>query len=183
MSVYVAAADTPVQVFAWIAAATLLPYFTGSQICGLVILNYPDYVYKGWHVTLIGYATVFIPLIFNIFARKTLKAIEIIGAILHTIFFVVFVVVLITLGGRNSAEYVFTANSGGVSGWENPTIQWCIGLLSAVFPLTGKRLLHIAARSLLTYSSAFDGVLHLSAYRPIPTLEIVRPVLIKSNNR
>lgn len=128
----------PTQVFAWIAAATLLPFFTGSQICGLLILNYPNYVYHGWHTTLIGYATVLIPLIFNIFARKTLRAIEIIGALLHTIFFVVFVVVLITLGGRNSAKYVFTANSGGVSGWENPTIEWCIGLLSAVFPLTGE---------------------------------------------
>lgn len=103
-----------------------------------MILNYPDYIYEGWHTTLIGYATVLIPLIFNIYARTTLRAIEIIGAILHIIFFIVFVVVLITLGGRNSAEYVFTANSGGVSGWESPAIQWCIGLLSAVFPLTGK---------------------------------------------
>ena len=167
MCFYLSAANTPIQVFAWIAAATLLPYFTGSQICGLVILNYPNYVYKGWHVTLIGYATVLIPLVFNIFARKTLKAIEIIGATLHTIFFVVFVVVLITLGGRNSAEYVFTANSGGVSGWENPTIQWCIGLLSAVFPLTGEYAGSSRCSFLPTCPPAFDGVLHLSAYRPI----------------
>jgi choline transport protein len=111
----------------------------------LVILNYPNYVYKGWHVTLIGYATILIPLAFNIFARKTLKPIEIIGAVLHTIFFIVFVVVLICLGGRNSATFVFTEDSGGISGWTNPGAQWCIGLLSAVFPLT-----------------AFDGVLHLS---------------------
>lgn len=127
-----------IQVFAWIAAATILPYFTGSQICGLVILNYPSYVYKGWHTTLIGYATIIVPFIFNIFARKTLRTIEIIAAILHTIFFIIFVVVLCTLGGRNSAEYVFTANSGNVSGWKDPTIQWCIGLLSAAFPLTGE---------------------------------------------
>jgi amino acid transporter len=146
-------------VFAWIAAATLLPYFTGSQICGLVILNYPHYIYKGWHVTLIGYATVAVPLIFNVFARRTLKPIEIIGAILHTIFFIVFVVVLITLGGRNSAEYVFTANSGGISGWKSPAAQWCIGLLSAVFPLT-----------------AFDGVLHLSTSHILPNR------LIRSDN-
>jgi choline transport protein len=94
---------------------------------------------------LIGYATILIPLAFNIFARKTLKPIEIIGAVLHTIFFIVFVVVLICLGGRNSATFVFTEDSGGISGWTNPGAQWCIGLLSAVFPLT-----------------AFDGVLHLS---------------------
>ncbi|KAK5766193.1 hypothetical protein LTS12_003677 [Elasticomyces elasticus] len=38
---------------------------------------------------------------------------------------------------RNSARYIFTADSGGVSGWESPPVAWCIGLLSAVFPLTG----------------------------------------------
>ncbi|KAK5119709.1 hypothetical protein LTR85_007285 [Meristemomyces frigidus] len=127
------------------ASATILPYFTGSQICGLAILNYPNYEYQGWHVTLIGYATIALVVAFNIFARKTLRLIEIIGAVMHFLFLIVFVVVLPTLGGRNSASYVFFGNSGGVSGWDNSTIEWCIGLLSAVFPLTG-----------------FDGVLHLS---------------------
>lgn len=126
------------QVFAWVASATLLPYFVGSQILGLVILNYPNYVYEGWHTTLIGYAIVAVPLLFNIFARRLLKAIEIIGAVLTVLFFIVFVVVLVALGNRNSAEYVFTANSGGVSGWTNPTIQWCIGLVSVTFPILGK---------------------------------------------
>jgi len=49
---------------------------------------------------------------------------EILGAILHFIFFIIIVVVLITLGGRNSARYVFTADSGGASGWENPGVAW-----------------------------------------------------------
>lgn len=104
-------------------------------------MNYPEYVYKGWHTTLLGYATMIIPIAFNIAARRTLRPIEIVGAVLHTVFFVAFVAVLISLGGRNSASYVFTADSGGVSGWTSPGTQWCIGLLSAVFPLTGAYLL------------------------------------------
>ncbi|KAK6418895.1 hypothetical protein LTR81_007958 [Elasticomyces elasticus] len=123
-------------VFAWIASSTIPPFFCGSQINGLIILNYPNYIYKGWHTTLLAYAVILLPLLCNIFARWILKMIEIVGAILHFVFFVVLVVVLITLGGRNSARYVFTADSGGVSGWESPPVAWCIGLLSAVFPLT-----------------------------------------------
>ena len=128
--------------FAWIATATIIPFFIGSQVLGLVILKYPEYMneYKGWHATLTGYAITAIPLVFNIFARKTLKAIEIVGAILTMTFFIVFVVVLVALGGRNSAEYVFSADSGGVSGWKNPIIQWCLGLTSVVFPILGMGL-------------------------------------------
>ena len=126
-----------------------------------MIINYPDYVYKGWHTTLIGYATVAVPLVFNIFARKTLKPIEYVGVALHFMFFIIFVVVLATLGGRNSASYVFTANSGGVSGWTNPGVQWCIGLLSVAFPLT-----------------AFDGVLHLSDEVKNPETRIPRSMIV-----
>lgn len=127
------------KVFAWIAGTAITPFGIGSQICGLLMLNYPHtYVQKGWHTTLIAYATMILPLVANVYARKALKPIEFVGVILHFSLFVVFVVVLITLGGRNSAKYVFTANSNGVSGWENNGVQWCIGLLSAVFPLTGQ---------------------------------------------
>jgi choline transport protein len=67
-------------VFAWMCSATLLPYFTGSQITGLLILNYPDsYVYHGWHCTLIGYATIAGVLLFNVFARRFIRMIEVLG--------------------------------------------------------------------------------------------------------
>jgi len=87
---------------------------------------------------LIGYALIPVPILFNLFARHTLRPIEIVGAVLYFIFFIVLVVVLVALGGRNSAKWVFTGNSGGASGWENPAMSWCIGLLSAAFTLTGK---------------------------------------------
>ncbi|KAK4888975.1 hypothetical protein LTR27_012196 [Elasticomyces elasticus] len=147
-------------VFAWIASSTIPPFFCGSQINGLIILNYSNYIYKGWHTTLLAYAVILLPLLCNIFARWILKMIEIVGAILHFVFFVVLVVVLITLGGRNSARYVFTADSGGVSGWESPPVAWCIGLLSAVFPLT-----------------AFDGVLHLSDEVKNPEIRVPKALI------
>ena len=150
-------------VWAWNVSATLLPFFTGSQILGLVTFNHPDYVYKGWHALLIAYATILIPLIANLFARRLLKPIEIFGAVWHFISLVTIVVVLIALGGRNSASFVFTGNSGNISGWENGFVQWCLGMLTAVLPLTGRCPRLFGRWFLLThYCLAFDGVLHLS---------------------
>ncbi|KAK5133835.1 hypothetical protein LTR08_007166 [Meristemomyces frigidus] len=132
-------------VLAGAVSGALLPFFTGSQILGVVTLSHPDYVYQGWHATLIVYATILIPLVANFYTRKLLKPIEVFGAVWHFGTLVTFVVVLIALSGRNSASFVFTGNSGNISGWENGFVQWCLGMLTTVFPLT-----------------AFDGVLHLS---------------------
>ncbi|KAK5684577.1 hypothetical protein LTS10_004449 [Elasticomyces elasticus] len=63
-------------------------------------------------------------------------------------------------GRSHSARYVFTADSGGVSGWESPPVAWCIGLLSAVFPLT-----------------AFDGVLHLSDEVKNPEIRVPKALI------
>lgn len=92
-----------------------------------------------------AWAVLAIPVLINIFARKVLPAVEVVGAIAHISFYIVFVVTFCVLAPRNTAEYVFTTNIFGLSGWNNQTVQWCIGLLSAAFPVGG-----------------FDGVLHMS---------------------
>ena len=125
-------------VWAWNVSTTLLPFFTGAQILGLVFLSHPTYVYQGWHATLVGYATIVIPLVANLFARQLLKPIEYFGAFWHFMSLIVISVVLITRGGRNSAEFVFTADSGGISGWTNSYVSWNLGMLAAALPLTGK---------------------------------------------
>lgn len=112
-----------VTVFAWVAAAVLVPFLVGSQICGLLTLNYPGYTYHGWHTTLIAYGIMALPLAANLIGKQTLEPIEIVGAILHVLFFIGFVATIVTLGGRNDAEYVFTATSGGASGWENSGVS------------------------------------------------------------
>ena len=125
-------------VWAWTVSSTLLPFFTGSQIPGLVSLSHPNYIFQGWHATLVGYASILVPLIANLFARRLLKPIEIFGALWHFIALITISAVLIALGGRNSAEFVFTGNSGGISGWESGFVQWCLGMLTAALPLTGE---------------------------------------------
>ncbi|RMD40950.1 hypothetical protein DV735_g4164, partial [Chaetothyriales sp. CBS 134920] len=86
-----------------------------------------------------------IPVLCNVFARRILKAVEIVGGILHVVFFIVTVTTLAVMARRSTAEFVFTESWFGQSGWSNEGVQWCIGLLSITSVLTG-----------------FDSVLHLS---------------------
>lgn len=85
------------------------------------------------------------PQFFNVFARRTLSAIEYIGAFTHIGFFIIWIAVLTSLAPKSSTSFVFTETITGLSGWSSTAIQWNIGLLSAVFPLSG-----------------FDGILHMS---------------------
>ena len=79
----------------------------------------------------------------------------------NIIFFFVIVIVLGAMAPRSSAEFVFTTTFTGLSGWKSPGIQWCIGLLSAVFPLQG-----------------FDGVIHMSAEINKPKLRVPQAMVL-----
>jgi hypothetical protein len=113
-------------------------FLEGTVLQGLIILNNPTYIPKGWHGTLLAWAVLAVPLICNIMARRVLPALEVLGGIMHVALFVVFVVVLVALSPRSSADFVFTETMTGLSGYSNAGEQWCIGLLSAAFPLAGE---------------------------------------------
>lgn len=107
--------------------------------------NEDEYEYARWHGTLLAWALFAVPVGVNVFARRVLPGLEIVGGVTHAVFFVVWIVVLVSLAPKSEAQSVFETNSFGLSGWDNEGVQWCVGLLSAVFPLGG-----------------FDGVLHMS---------------------
>ena len=119
------------------ATCTQPAFLAGTSIQGLIILNNDNYVPERWHGTLLTWTCIAIPLLFNIFARRALPALEIIGGIAHIVFFVVVVVVLVVLSPRSTADFVFTKSISDLSGWNNPGVSWCIGLISAAFPLGG----------------------------------------------
>ncbi|OCK83721.1 amino acid transporter [Lepidopterella palustris CBS 459.81] len=132
-------------VFAWISLCAAVPFVSATMVQGLIILNKDDYEPQRWHGTLLMWAYILIPVLCNIFARKVLVIFEMIGGVMHIVFFIVQVVTLVVMAPRSSASFVFTTSNFGLSGWESEGVQWCIGLLSIVSVLTG-----------------FDGVLHLS---------------------
>ncbi|KAF2840590.1 amino acid permease [Patellaria atrata CBS 101060] len=134
-----------VTVFAWISGCALTPFLLGTITQGLIIFNYETYVPERWHATLLAWAFVAIPVIWNIYARKILPVVEIVGGVCHFIFFICTVVILCVMAPRSTPEFVFKTGVWDQSGWESHGVSWCIGLLSTTFPLVG-----------------FDGVLHMS---------------------
>jgi choline transport protein len=125
----------PHKVFAWIATCAQVAFLEGTILQGLIVLNDETYIYKRWHGTLLAWTVLALPLFCNIFARRILPTLEIIGGIGHFVFFLAIVCTLCILSPRSSAEFVFTETTTGLSGWSSPGVQWCIGLLSAAFPL------------------------------------------------
>jgi len=136
-----------ITVFTWIAVCAQPAFLLGTLIQGLLVLADADYPaeYQRWHGSLLAIACMMVPVVVNIFARKALAPLEVVGAITHVVFLIAWIVTLVTLAPRSSSEFVWTTNIFGLSGWNSHGVQWCVGLLSAVFPLGG-----------------FDGVLHMS---------------------
>jgi choline transport protein len=127
-------------VFAWQATATSLNYLLAAQIQGLVVLNYPDtYVFQRWHGTFMMWAITLLVLIINVWFINLLPALELVAGICHVAFFVALLIPLVVLSPKSSAKFVFTKLINDQSGWTNPGITWCIGLLTVTWCFVGKR--------------------------------------------
>ena len=126
-----------ITVLAWITAVAQAPFLVGTLVQGLIALWDETYLVPRWHGTLLAWASLIVPVLCNVFARKLLGPIEIAGGITHIAFWVIWVVVLVTMAPRSSSEYVFATTYNGelFGGWTNSGVSWCVGLLSAAYPL------------------------------------------------
>ncbi|KAK5173710.1 uncharacterized protein LTR77_002391 [Saxophila tyrrhenica] len=132
-------------VFAYNAACALNPFLMALIIQGCIILCDETYIPAAWHTTLLAYASMGIPVLCNIYARRLIAPLEIVAAILHVLLLIVFVVVLTTMARRSTADFAFNTSFFGISGWESQGIQWSVGLLAVIFPLGAyDSLLHMA---------------------------------------
>lgn len=132
-------------VSAWMFACAGPPTLISNMITALAIFNYESYQPKRWHMTMIMWAVMTIPLISNLWFRKMLNTLELAGGIIHVVLFIVSMGVLIALGKRSTPEFVFKTVTHDLSGWENPGIAWGLGLLTCTFSVAG-----------------FDSVIHMS---------------------
>ncbi|KAE8402313.1 amino acid/polyamine transporter I [Aspergillus pseudonomiae] len=153
------------SIFAWWANTATSPFLIGTQIKALAVQSNPSYIPKPWHTTLIIWAVLLIPLAVNIYGRRLLPAVEVIGGIIHIVFSPAVLITLVVLGPRNSSEFVWTYFENSTSGWQNDGVIWSIGLLTAVYTFSG-----------------FDGVVHMAeevkdARRTVPR-SMVYSVLI-----
>ena len=105
---------------------------------GLIGLNNPTYIPERWQITLIMWAFLTLIIVLNIYARKVLVGIELIGGVLHIVFFIATTVALAVMAPKSSASFVFTESFFGQSGWSNQSVQWFLGLLTSTAVLSGK---------------------------------------------
>ncbi|KAK1484024.1 hypothetical protein CTAM01_13130 [Colletotrichum tamarilloi] len=130
----------------WVALAGSAPFLAGTQIQGLLILNYPDsYTSERWHGTLLYWAILLGSALVCIFCSNILPLLEKITMTLHVGFYLVILIVMAVVSPtKHSASFVFATFENN-SGWSNDGIAWCIGLLSCCYVLAG-----------------YDGATHLS---------------------
>jgi choline transport protein len=123
--------------WAWIVSAAVLPYYTASQILGIVTLYHPDYISEGWHVYLVAVAFMIIPILANVYARGALKWIELVGGACHMIAYIVITAVLWAAAPTNTVDFVFSQPSEVPTGWTNPAIRMILGMQATLLPLSG----------------------------------------------
>lgn len=73
----------------------------------------------------------------NMYTWFLIPWLETLAGLLHIVLFVIFVVVLVTLAPRHSAEFVFT-KSVSSSGWSNQFISFNMGLMTPTWGFVGK---------------------------------------------
>lgn len=93
-------------------------------IQSLIEFNNAAYAIEGWHTTLIMTTMVIILAVINVYAIKTVPWIQTIGGFLHVGLFAIFIVVMVVMGSRHDAEFVFRGQNTS-SGWEyHPFVSW-----------------------------------------------------------
>jgi choline transport protein len=117
------------------------------MITSLIMFNKESYVPERWHTSLLMIGTMVVPLLCNLWFRKVLSSIETLAGVLHICLFIVYIAVLASGGTRNDNDFVFKTLTHDVSGWSNPGVAFCLGLLSATFSLSG-----------------VDSIIHMSTY-------------------
>lgn len=103
-------------VLGWQMSSASAAYVAATEIQGLVVLNYSNYVYEQWHGTLLTIAVATFAAVFNITLARRLPLIEGIILVIHIYAFFGIIVSLWVLSPRASAKEVFTVFSDD-GGW------------------------------------------------------------------
>ncbi|KAF1812932.1 amino acid transporter [Eremomyces bilateralis CBS 781.70] len=122
-------------VLAWQASSAATAFIAGSQIQGLVILNYPNYTPENWHGTLMVFAVSAFAVLFNTVLAKKLPLIEGTILVIHILGFFAILIPLWVLGPRGDPKVVFS-DFQAFTGW-SPAAGTLVGVLPAILPLLG----------------------------------------------
>ncbi|CAJ2509237.1 Uu.00g142630.m01.CDS01 [Anthostomella pinea] len=121
----------------WQSLVAMGGILSATLIQGLLVLNYPDsYTSKGWHGTLLIWATVLLAFIMNSILGRWLPKIEGFILYLHVFGFFAIIIPLLFLAKRVDATTVFTtwSNDGG---WSSVGLAFFVGIITNVGPFIG----------------------------------------------
>ncbi|KAI7536271.1 amino acid transporter [Hortaea werneckii] len=132
-------------VLGWQTGIAFSGYLTGTQIQGLLVLNYPGYVFERWHGTLLIIAMLSFAVFFNTVLAHRLPLVEGLILFIHVFGFIGIFATLLALSPKASHEAVW--NTFYDPGWNNTGLSG--GLVAATAPLLGA---DAAGKSTHTYS-------------------------------
>lgn len=124
-------------VLAWQTFVASTCYIAGTQIQGLLVLNYsPQYEPQLWHSTLLAIALAAFGVFFNIILARKLPLVEAGLLSIHVLGFIAILATLWVLAPRAPASQVFTTfNDGG--GWGSLGTSTMVGITAGIIPLLG----------------------------------------------
>ncbi|PGG95480.1 hypothetical protein AJ79_10032 [Helicocarpus griseus UAMH5409] len=133
-----------VRWFAWVTALAGSTSSEAAILQGLVSTSYPNYVPERWRLTLIMYALLISVGLINMYAFWLVPWLELASGVLHVILWLIFVVVMVTLGPGHKPDFVFL-EGGALSGWGSSFVAFNLGMFVPAWGFIG-----------------FDGAVHMS---------------------
>ncbi|KAK8086761.1 amino acid transporter [Apiospora phragmitis] len=125
------------SVLAWQSSTAAGCFLAATEFQGVVVLNYPDYVFQNWHGTLIAILIVILLVVLNTIGVRLLPWLETCAFVLHMAGFFAFIIPVWFMGPKPSPSTdVFTqfTNQGG---WHSTGLSVLIGMITPVTALIG----------------------------------------------
>ena len=107
------------------------------MIQGLIVLNYPNYVFNPLHGTLLSWGSVFVAALINSVIRGALPLVETLILVIHVLGFFGIMIPFVHMAPHSSASDTFTTvlNEGK---WPTQSLSFCVGLVGSIADFVGK---------------------------------------------
>ncbi|KAK6394261.1 hypothetical protein LTR95_019577, partial [Oleoguttula sp. CCFEE 5521] len=119
----------------WQVGVAFSAFLAGTQIQGLLVLNYESYGYERWHGTLLMIAVLSFSVLCNIVLAQKLHLVEGVALTLHILGFFCVVIPVWVLSEKAPSKEVWTTFYD--PGWGNQGLSCLIGIVASVAPLLG----------------------------------------------
>ncbi|KAK5726509.1 hypothetical protein LTR17_012632 [Elasticomyces elasticus] len=144
-------------VLGWQVGVAFSGFLVGTQIQGLLALNYEWYTYERWHGTLLILAMLLFSVLFNTLLAHQLPLLEYVVLAIHLLGFLCILIPLWALSTRSPSTEVWTSFND--PGWGNQGLSTLIGIVASVAPLLGADAAAHMAEELVNASFTLPRIL------------------------